>query len=390
MAASASELAAWLQAGIAAVQRGERAAGRALLLRVVEQDEHNEPAWLWLSQAVDDPADVRVALENVLAVNPANAQAQARLRELDAGPLDQWQALLPATGVEPDDGLDDPLQCPACGRPTAETDHRCPACGQTLFVRVQRSHDSAFLQFGRLVLGILTGLALVQVGLPLMALDTLRRGGQGALHMLAEVPATGLVLGRLLTLGVDGTVGLAALMGLRLGLLALMLLGLFQRWTIAFYSAVVILIADILLNVAVLVGGWLGAGLAVLNLGLALAGLYLVGASYQEFSVTWERLLTRPDQQARSAAAFNRLGHDYGRAGLWALAVAQWRKAVGLAPKEAAYYKHLGLGYARIRRYDRSLRTLEEAARRAPQDRDVPEIMALVRAQAAREMPAKR
>jgi tetratricopeptide (TPR) repeat protein len=94
--------------------------------------------------------------------------------------------------------------------------------------------------------------------------------------------------------------------------------------------------------------------------------------------------------QARSAAAFHRLGHEYSRAGLWALAVAQWRKAVGLAPKEAAYYKHLGIGYARLRRYARSLRALEEAARRAPQDRDLAEIMALVREQAGRETSPKR
>jgi Flp pilus assembly protein TadD len=67
---------------------------------------------------------------------------------------------------------------------------------------------------------------------------------------------------------------------------------------------------------------------------------------------------------------------------MWALAVAQWRKAVGLAPKEVVYYKDLGIGYAQIRRYARSLRVLEEARRQAPQDQSIPEIIALVRTQA--------
>jgi hypothetical protein len=292
--------------------------------------------------------------------------------------------------VEPEDGLDDPWQCPACGRPTQAADRKCLACGQALFVRVRRSQDSAFLQFGRLVLGIHVGLALVQVGLPLMELDAVRRGMEGGVGLLSQVPGANLVLGNLLSQPVGTTTWLALVMGARLVSLAAVLFGLFQRWTISFYGALVILAADVLLNVVLLVGGWAGALLAVLNLGLALAGLYLVGASYQEFTVTWERLVTRPDLQARSAAAFHRLGHEYSRAGLWALAVAQWRKAVGLAPKEAAYYKHLGIGYARLRRYARSLRALEEAARRAPQDRDLAEIMALVREQAGRETSPKR
>jgi tetratricopeptide (TPR) repeat protein len=392
MAASQPELASLLQAGITAIQRGERAAGRALLLRVVERDEHNEQAWLWLSQAVDDPADVQVALENVLAVNPGNAEARGRLQELGvpAAPADAWQSLLAATGVEPDDGIDDPLQCPACGQPTREADRRCPRCGQKLYLRVQRSQDSSFFKLGRLVLGIHAGAALIQLGLPLMQLNALQAGTQAGLRLLLEVPGAALALGNVLALPEATASLLAYVLGVRLLILALLLLGLFQRWSAAFYGALVALAADILLNVVLLVGGWLGVGQGLLNLGLALASLYLIGASYQEFMVTWERVLTRPDQQARSAATFHRLGHDYSRAGLWALAVAQWRKAVGLAPKEAAYYKHLGIGYARIQRYQRSFKALEEAARRAPQDHDLPEIMALVREQAARQRAAKR
>jgi len=58
---------------------------------------------------------------------------------------------------------------------------------------------------------------------------------------------------------------------------------------------------------------------------------------------------------------------------------------VGLAPMETQYYKDLGIGYAKIKRFSRSLRVLAEAQRQAPDDKAVDEIMALVREQAAKE-----
>jgi hypothetical protein len=64
---------------------------------------------------------------------------------------------------------------------------------------------------------------------------------------------------------------------------------------------------------------------------------------------------------------------------MWAMAVAQWRKAVGLAPQVPGYYKQLGIGYAQIKRFDRSLKALEEAGRQAPDDGQIGEIIALVR-----------
>lgn len=71
------QLAQMLYDGVLALGRGDQARAQELLLAVVEQDEGNEAAWLWLSGAVDNAADQLVALENVLALNPAN---QAALR----------------------------------------------------------------------------------------------------------------------------------------------------------------------------------------------------------------------------------------------------------------------------------------------------------------------
>src|SRR5687768_7753987 len=73
-----------LQQAIAAAKAGNRSAARQLLLQIVNEDERNEQAWLWLSGVVDDPAEQRIALENVLDINPRNASALKGMAWLDA------------------------------------------------------------------------------------------------------------------------------------------------------------------------------------------------------------------------------------------------------------------------------------------------------------------
>jgi hypothetical protein len=77
--AMSDDIAELLYEGALAVQQGRHADGQGLLLQVIERDEQNELAWLWLSGAMEDPADQQVALENVLAINPDNSAAQAGL-----------------------------------------------------------------------------------------------------------------------------------------------------------------------------------------------------------------------------------------------------------------------------------------------------------------------
>ena len=69
----------FLKQGITALNEGQKAEARSLLMQVVEQDERNEAAWLWLSGAVDTDEDRRICLENVLAINPSNKAAQKGL-----------------------------------------------------------------------------------------------------------------------------------------------------------------------------------------------------------------------------------------------------------------------------------------------------------------------
>jgi tetratricopeptide (TPR) repeat protein len=84
-----NELASMLRQGIAAAKAGDHELAREFLTRIVERDERNLNAWLWLSEVVTNPDERQVCLENVLTLDPGNRAAQrglALLHEQQAGP----------------------------------------------------------------------------------------------------------------------------------------------------------------------------------------------------------------------------------------------------------------------------------------------------------------
>jgi hypothetical protein len=105
-----------LKKGIAAVNAGRKAEARRLLMRVVEQDERNELAWLWLSGAVDTDRERRICLENALVINPNNRMAKRGLELLIAQegvrPLDTWSSS-PSIVEPPARPEEKPAQSPA-------------------------------------------------------------------------------------------------------------------------------------------------------------------------------------------------------------------------------------------------------------------------------------
>lgn len=401
LASDNSELQKLLQEGIVAVRQRDYARGRDLLLQVVERDDQIEQAWLWLSVAVEDPQDKVMALENVLVINPRNEAARRQLAQLqqiapagapEASPSEEtspapagnrWKQLLPEAALEADDNIDDPYQCVYCGRMTAPEHRACPHCGKKLYWRVRHSEGfSEPLKLAALLTGITLGLGAVEAVGPLFALQAARGSDIGFFQTVLQIFGVEWFLGNFLRLAPDVARLLAFVYLVRFVLLLVCLFGLLRRWTIGYYGSIVVVGLDLLLTAFLaLTGdlGWLGS---LANGVLAITILSLCFASYPEFAVNEERLLTRPDPEARGAVDYYKRGHFYRKQSMWSLAVAQWRKAVGLAPTEVVYYKDLGIGYAQIRRYARSLRALEEAQRQAPHDQSIAEIIALVRAQA--------
>ncbi len=68
-----------MQQAMTALKSGDKAQAKDKLMQVVQADEHNEQAWLWLAGAIDDPVEQRICLENVLHLNPQNTRAQQGL-----------------------------------------------------------------------------------------------------------------------------------------------------------------------------------------------------------------------------------------------------------------------------------------------------------------------
>ncbi len=110
-----------LQCGIAAAKDGRAQEALQALLRVTELDGRNEQAWLWLSGLVDSPDERRACLENVLAINPNNAHAQAGLRWLN-GRSSSPPAPAPQN------------RCPRCETSVPSSVASCPHCQQVLIV----------------------------------------------------------------------------------------------------------------------------------------------------------------------------------------------------------------------------------------------------------------
>ncbi len=79
------DLAVTLNREIAAAQAGRKAEARRLLEAVLEVDQRNESAWLWLGTVVESEEERITCLENVLTINPNNEVARKGLATLRAG-----------------------------------------------------------------------------------------------------------------------------------------------------------------------------------------------------------------------------------------------------------------------------------------------------------------
>jgi hypothetical protein len=92
-----------LNKAIMAAKAGRKAEARQLLEAVLDTDERNERAWLWLSGVVDNDEERTICLENVLSINPDNQAARRGLAMLRAAhaPIRPLPAPGPAVSAAP-------------------------------------------------------------------------------------------------------------------------------------------------------------------------------------------------------------------------------------------------------------------------------------------------
>jgi tetratricopeptide (TPR) repeat protein len=72
-----------LREGIDAARAGDREKARDIFQEIIEKDDNNIQAWLWLSRVVKDPDEKRICLENILLLDPQNEQAKAAIAKLE-------------------------------------------------------------------------------------------------------------------------------------------------------------------------------------------------------------------------------------------------------------------------------------------------------------------
>jgi tetratricopeptide (TPR) repeat protein len=405
--------------GIAAARAGRRSEARALLMRVVERDERNEQAWLWLSGVVDEPAEVQTCLENVLELNPGNTRARQglewiRARTKDQGPTTDGrqqttdsrrltaddQSLMSASAVPATSGGASAhdarltahvssvaaLPCPYCGAPTSERQERCTQCRHSLMVQLpppeQPSRWLGALATAWSGAGALLALGgVTYLGAALLAYQTARFGGA------QERPDAPLPLG-LVTVAVVLLVlsGAAVALG-----------GALRRRAMAAYSAAVILVpVALVLTAAALIREAPAANLAsagippvaVAALGTALGGLLaalagvllvaavLGGMAYRDFFGPVERL--KPVLEPADPTTHYNNGVGYKNRGMWYAATREWERAVAGAPRDINYLRALGLAYAQLGQVEPAREMLGRALGLAPGHTQLAEDLAVV------------
>lgn len=81
---------------------GNRTEARRLLKQVLERDDSNEVAWMWLASVVESARERRVCLESALEINPANTRAKQELEKLNLS------VPLPTPSVKPAERISAP------------------------------------------------------------------------------------------------------------------------------------------------------------------------------------------------------------------------------------------------------------------------------------------
>lgn len=145
----------------AAARAGDRSEAERLYRRVLDRSPANVPAWLGLGTVLTEPGRKAECFQQVLELDPGNADAAASLERL--------RAVLPAASAEKlycafHPHVETVLRCSQCGRPICvrcahpyPVGHLCPAC-----VRERRP---LYYQAGPLQLLAAGAVALVLAGL---------------------------------------------------------------------------------------------------------------------------------------------------------------------------------------------------------------------------------
>lgn len=181
------ELERRLEYAIEAVRAGDLKRARDNLIHIIELDERNESAWMWLSTVVESRADRIVCLENVLSINPDNAQAAVELQRARQLPPDNIAPLLPR--LSESRRAVNPV-CPRCGYRNPAWVYLCDRCGANLRpVDVRKAVAAPVYSWNRTLSTLLVTLLFVPLwkSLVMAVMKLLPPAGLGRDQLVAEI-----------------------------------------------------------------------------------------------------------------------------------------------------------------------------------------------------------
>jgi tetratricopeptide (TPR) repeat protein len=372
-----------LRRGILAAKEGKREEARQLLVEVVEADENQLQAWLWLSYVVDTSEDKEICLENVLALDPDNEYAQKGLAWLstqkqkslaetpspdEISPPLQEAALL--AGYPTQDEFDNEWLCPYCTALTTGEDTVCPGCQKPLILRERvRPERSVWLWRGFfLQLGF--AFYILSFALGYFAFFTTIRDVPAALSywpvylgLSVDKPASMVetVLSIFPVWAFWVTVGV-----ILYSLILMVLLYLRVPYTHLMYllnSGITLLIG--LMAILFVASGWVKVG-GVVGVFLSLVQLLITLNLWKDFSFEETRLLLALPKEPKESSALFFVAREYGRQGMWGNAVVHLRRAVAKSPNNLSYRLALTVAYFNIQRLDLAEKSLQEAEKLDP------------------------
>jgi hypothetical protein len=163
-------------------------------------------------------------------------------------------------------------------------------------------------------------------------------------------------------------------------------IGLYARWRPAYLAYLVNSAITLVLAIVAafmpspgLVAGGVGATMAVLM-------FFLFLQLDDDFRWDERRILLRLDTGRPSGLNYLSRGDYYARRGLWALAAIHLRRAIGKLPDRIDARLALATTYVNLRRFGLARKTLADAGRMSPDNRDVERMVQFLDDAEAREL----
>jgi tetratricopeptide (TPR) repeat protein len=435
-----------LRAGIAAARSGQRERARDLLMQVVEQDEGNLQAWLWLSGVVDSLDDQEVCLENVLALDPGHQAARKglawvrqQLKDRPPPPPESTPPPAPPTQGEPeiripasltepqskpphteaahikpsasaaavlgeeyirrhtpqdtelapariDNEFDNEYLCPYCAVQTRHDDNRCSACRGKLWFKIHTQQKRScwyWLVFVTQLVNTI-GYAFLFAGVMILILEEAKLG-RGLLSPQAPMYSElPAQAAKTLSIGLFSFVVtlLAALFIYSL----VVLVGLYLRWMAILYlylASAAVWVGLAFVSLFLAIGGEVDWFTTVGRMLTAAWALFLAFMLGKDFSFEKRRIFLRIDKGATTAVALLDSGRQYAKSNMWAKAAIHFRSAASIMPNEIEPQLMLVATYFNLKRYDLAEKALANAKRIRPGHPQVEKLTALLNSRRA-------